>query len=436
MRKVVYIFFICFCLIIHVVFGQGAAIDIISYDIQTNIDFNKRIIAVTANLKVEKELNSDSFKVLFCPLASIKYVKSENIVLETSRNSNDNDTLFITMPELLKKKNTLNLSFEYTLPIDSLIMNEMIVLRREVRWYPLQYDDIASMNLDVTVSKNYYAFAVGDLIDKKNINDEVEYKYSHNGSTSFALIIIQSKSLTQTTKSIDNVNINFYFASNDSVVNNKIINEVCNSFSFYNKFIGSYTHKQLNLVEIADNRMQLVQSLSALIVIGSPFINYFKLGYGDWPPHETAHQWWGTGIFINSKTKGRWFLEESINEYFKALYIQHIFGNDSLKNELEKYLTNYNYVDTSKEHSIIDTKNVNSQDDGLVIYQKGPLVVNKLKNLMGNESYEKFIKEIYQIYYDKLLSYNEFIKVLKKYDVRNNIVNSLNDWLSETDYKN
>src|SRR3990172_353146 len=77
-----------------------------------------------------------------------------------------------------------------------------------------------------------------------------------------------------------------------------------------------------------------------------------------------------------------------------------------------------NYKDKSKEVPIFEIRNVSTQDDGLVIYQKGPLVVNKLKNLMGNESYEKFIKEIYSSYYNKLLTFDEYIKVLSKYDTK------------------
>ncbi|MFA4851573.1 MAG: M1 family aminopeptidase [Bacteroidales bacterium] len=439
MIKLLYTFLICFCFVIHSVFGQRSTINIInitSYDIKANCDFNKRFIDITANLIIEKTVNSNSFKILLCPYASIKSVKTGSTVMEISRISFDDDTLLIIMPELFKKNNILNICFEYTLPIDSFIFKNLIFQRRETRWYPLQYDDIASWKLNVVTPNNYTVFTVGDLIDKKNINNNIEYKFENNNYYSYPLIIAKSDSMSTLTKSIDSININFYFVSTDTAVNNKIIDEVCKSFSFYNKYIGRYKHKQLNLVEIPDNRVQFVQSLSTLIVFGPPFVNYFKLGYSDWPPHEVAHQWWGGGIYINSKTKGRWFLEESINEYFKALYIQNMMGNDSFKKQLKTYLANYNDIDKSKESSIFEIKNVYVQEDGYVIYQKGPLVVNKLKNLMGNESWEKFIKEIYNTYYGEFLTFDEFIKTLSKYDNKGNLVNELNKWLSETGYTN
>jgi len=430
----VYSLFICFAT--HNIYGQNTTINIDSYDIKANYNYEKKNIDITANLKIEKTENVNFFKILLSLDASIKSIKAENIAVKFSRIPIDDDTLFITIPELFKKKDKLNLSFEYTLPIDSLTFNNVIMLRREVRWYPLQYDDIASMKLDIITPNNYMVFTVGDLINKKNINNNTEYIFENNNSASYALVITKPNTFnTSLTKNIENVNVNFYFTSADTAVNNKIIKEVCSSFLFYSKYIGSYKHKQLNIVEIPDDRIQFVQSLSALMLVGSPFISYYKLGYGDWPSHEVAHQWCGSGFYINSKTKGRWFFEESLNEYLKTLYIQNTMGNDTLKKQLKSYLELYNEIDKSKEQSILEITSVNTKECAYVIYQKGPLVVNKLKNNMGNESWDKFIKEIYNIYYGNFLTYDEFIKTLSKYDAKGNIGKEFNKWLSEVGYR-
>jgi len=69
-----------------------------------------------------------------------------------------------------------------------------------------------------------------------------------------------------------------------------------------------------------------------------------------------------------------------------------------------------------------------------VIYQKGPLVVNKLRNLMGDDAWKFFILEIYNTYYGKFLTYDGFIEILSNYDSDGKIRNELNKWLSETGY--
>lgn len=110
-------------------------------------------------------------------------------------------------------------------------------------------------------------------------------------------------------------------------------------------------------------------------------------------------------------------------------------GNDTLKKQLKSYLELYNEIDKSKEQSILEITSVNTKECAYVIYQKGPLVVNKLKNNMGNESWDKFIKEIYNIYYGNFLTYDEFIKTLSKYDAKGNIGKEFNKWLSEVGYR-
>lgn len=437
MKKSVFII-IWFCFGVHYTFGQNSCIDITSYDIKANCELNKRLIDITANLKIEKAVNENSVKLLLCSWTIIKSIKSGESVIEYSRKSADNDTLLISIPAQFNNDKMFNLSIDYSLPLDSFDSENknVVYLNRSTLWYPMQYDDIASMKLDIISPNDYTVFAIGDLINKKTINNNVEYNFENKQNNRYALFIIKSDTFTTTlTRKVDSVNINFYFVSNDTITNNKIINEVCKSFLFYDKFIGNYKYKLFNIVEIPDNRIFFAQSLSTIILIGSPFLNAYKLDYGNWPAHEVAHQWCGNGIYFDSKAKGRFFLEESVNEFFKALYVENTLGNDSLQSLFKSYLDLYSSIDKSKELPILDITNVSTMDNGYVIYQKGPLVVNKLRNSMGSTSYENFIKEIYNNYYGKMLTYDEFIKSLSKYDTKNNFMTMLNNWLSETGYK-
>lgn len=427
-----------FCLAINCSLGQSTNIDITSYDIKVNYEINKWIIDITANLEIEKTVNSNSFSLLLGSWAKIKSVKSGDEMVEFTRKSPDNDTLQISLPAQFGDSKSLNLTFDYTLILDSLGLEnkDVILLQRNTLWYPQQFDDIASMKIDITAPINYSVFALGNLINKKTSNANVEYSFENKQNNRYALLAIKSDTFnTILTKKIENVNINFFFVSNDTSLTSKIITDVCKSFSFYNKFIGSYKYNQLNVVEVPANRMMYAQSLSSLLMMGSPFLETYKFEYWYWPAHEVAHQWWGNGVFTNSRVKKGLFLEETVNEYFKTLYVENILGNDSLKSLIKSYHDRYNEIDKSKELSILEITKLSTMENGYVIYQKGPLVMNKLRNLMGIELYEIFIKDIYNNYFGKMLTYDEFIGSLSKYDKNDNLVITLNKWLSETGYE-
>lgn len=428
---------VCFCFIIHSVIGQGATIDIISYNIKANCDLNKRLIYITVNLQIEKAVNENSFKLLLGSWSKINSIKSGAKSIEYSRKSPDDDTLFISIPLQFKNAKKINLSFDYTLILDSLDFKnkDIIFMQRVTLWHPLQYDDIASMKLYIIAPNNYSVFSTGNLINKKNVNNNIEYSYENNQNDRNAIFIFKSDTISTTlTKNIENIKINFFFVSKDTIANNKIINEVCNSFSFYNKYIGSYKYNQLNIVEIPHPQMMYAQALSSLILIGSPFLKAYKLD-GNWPVHEVAHLWWGCSIFFNSKAKGRLFLEESVNEFFKILFTENTCSNDSLKSLFKSYQELYSNIDKTKELPILEITNQSTMENGYIINQKGPMVVNKFRNLMGNELYKKFIQEIYNSYYGKLLSYDDFIKTLSTFDTKGNLISTLNKWLTETGFK-
>ena len=432
MKKIILTCIVSFCTVFQSIYGQSLSYDIISYKIVADYNLSEKSIDVKAFLEIEKTENLNNLKILLSPHASLKSVTINNSLAEVSRLSSKNDTLLLEILEQCKNSEKINIAFEYILPADSFSYDSIILIRRYDHWYPVQYDDNASMELDVKLPKNYSAFANGDVVVKIDSNKNT-YKYVHNNFFYYTLMIVKSEIYDTITRSINNININFHFVSNDTVVNNKIINQICNSFSFYNKYIGTYRNKQLTVVEIPFKGAQLVQSLSTLVLMGSPFIEYFKMGY-NWAPHEIAHQWWGAGMFVNSKTNCYRFLEESITEYFSLLYIENTLGEDSFRNQLASHLELYREIENKNEKPIIDIKTVSNQEDGYVIYQKGPLVVNKLRNLMGDDAWKFFILEIYNTYYGKFLTYDGFIEILSNYDSDGKIRNELNKWLSETGY--
>lgn len=442
MKKTLSVFFVFFCLIFSKGFSQKSDIDIISYNIKASYDFNTRIIYFTADVNLENTDNSSSIKLLLTSYSTLKSIKIGNYELKTSRISDEDDTLFITIPEALKNNKLLKISFDYSIPIDTFILANVIPLRREHRWYPLQYNDIASMKLDVIVPNSYLVLTTGDLKNTEIMNDNSECFYEMNNCGSFALIVAPKDIMQTTVKKVDSVNIKFYFAiQKDSVLNKYMIKveadmmaDICNSFSFYNKYIEPYKHKELNVFEIPEMSGGLGQSLYTLIVFTTPLKFDYQTGFG-WPIHEVAHQWWGDEMHIKANVKGRWFLEESITEYFKDIYIQNAMGDDSLKKLIKTYQTPYNVIDTSMVLSILETTNVSTGENAYVIYQKGPLIVNKLRNLMGNDNYQKFIREVYSTYSGQFLTYDDFIKVLRKNDTTGNWVSSLDKWVNERGIK-
>lgn len=103
--------------------------------------------------------------------------------------------------------------------------------------------------------------------------------------------------------------------------------------------------------------------------------------------HESAHEWWGNSITAND-VADMW-IHESFGAYSEGLYVEHMFGYD----EAMKYI-NGKKQNVNNDRPIIGPFGVNSEGSG-DMYDKGQLVLNTLRHVIGNDAlWFEILKEL------------------------------------------
>ena len=74
---------------------------------------------------------------------------------------------------------------------------------------------------------------------------------------------------------------------------------------------------------------------------------------------------------------------------------------------------------------------INTREKGLVVYGKGPFVLDLLKKEMGDIKWKNFIRELYLNYLGKILTYDIFKNNLKKYDKSGNLILKFDKMMTE-----
>jgi hypothetical protein len=139
------------------------------------------------------------------------------------------------------------------------------------------------------------------------------------------------------------------------------------------------------------------------------------------------------GVFFKFGGKGFWFLQLSLPHYLRLMYLERTKGKDAFAQGLQQGLDAYKEIAGSEnEVSILDVDFPNSKEKARVIYGKGPYVIDKLRRQIGDENWEKLIKDIYKDFKGKILTYDEFINYLSRYDKDGTAVAKLKKMLSET----
>jgi hypothetical protein len=408
MKKTILIpvFFITLCS-----FGKSKKneVDIISYNIEMNLDTISQKIDIHTDIRIQNTDTTGILKFLFCDWIKINKAQLNGKNIECHQGK---DTLLVHVDRIRK----LNLTLDYTLPVDSFKQDKkekVIALTRAMKWCPFIYDDISELNSKITIPKGYKVYSSGALLKYTEGEHVCQYKYQNKINLGFSYFLAPTGYYKETTKKQNGTIINYCFHNRDSMINNDIIKESLNSFKFCNRNIGKYNRSQLTYIEFPG--FSCAQSLETFVSMGTRFVKLFGLYqvFRDWPSHETIHQWVGAGYFnsISKNKKNRWFIEESLTECLRQEYVEKTYGGDSLKAEFKKTIDFYNKeIKGTKDDVPIA---VNLPND--VTYLIGPLILHIVHLEMGDENWHKFITGLYRKHYGKVLDYDLFKSELCKY---------------------
>jgi hypothetical protein len=426
------IIFTLFVLIGPNTFCQTPPVEITSYDIKANLNFLSRELQVAATVELVKADTVGEFEMMLNSDAKIGTIRSEmkDGWIDLPYKFVGKDTLHLAVPSELIASRNLTLDFKYTLRMDEL-KSGVLILDRGHRWYPLILDQIAGFKLTVTVPLGYDVLSAGDFVEKKDLPKRSRFVWESKIPVfKLPLIIAKAGSYNETVKKCGSKEIYFYSSTVDKETKEKILSEACSCFEFYNKLIGEYPHHRLTLIEIPE--MEGTDIATGLLLIGSTFMDAFQQGQYDNLHLSIACQWIAAGVFFKFLGKGFWFLQLSLPHYLRLMYLEKTKGIDAFTRGLQQGLDAYKEIAGSeKEVSIMDVDFPNSKEKARTIYGKGPYVIDKVRRQIGDENWEKFIKGIYKDFKGRILTYDEFVNYLSRYDKDGIAVEKLNKMVSE-----
>jgi len=218
-----------------------------------------------------------------------------------------------------------------------------------------------------------------------------------------------------------------------------IENYLINIVSYYEKNIGVYPyqeyplkivessiyktggHSTLNIVTVSEyvfNR-ELDREIGRDSDGFSPDLTSLKditfVGDMDLLAHEIAHQWWGTGVFVEENPP---WSSEGLADYLAYKYVTEEFGSyasayilamwrggvDSMENSY--YYTNPKMLENLPEKQ---RQKYEMETRKIELYSQMPMLLLRAEELLGEESFFIKLSDIYAEYRFKSLSYEEFL---------------------------
>lgn len=414
---------VCFSCNIQFAFSQDSNFKINSYEITLNLDSINNILSVSSDMEIEKSGTTDEIILLKNPYMSFKNISiKSNLQNQFMKfEAIGEDSIRIKLGKEFNTENKFQIIFNYTLTKDTLSNGSILLYE----WYPFIKNNITKWQVRFNIPDSYMVFlSAGNnyvtINESQNIKNFTNVKETLPRLT---LLMIKSNKYIRYEEKINELGVNYYFFSKDTSVINRIISETKNSLTFYISLVGQYPYKHLNLIEIPDE--QYINSQPGMVLMGSLFIDHFNDGFNEWMAHETAHQWFGSGVQARYGERGNSCFFEPIAEYLKLMYFEHEFGEDTLNSRLKNIIDEYSSTiyQTDKDVPVMEG------NAKRVVYLKGPYIMHKVRKSIGDSDWIQLLRNIYSSYKGIFFTYKDFCESLSKYDTNGAFVNKFKDWM-------
>lgn len=298
-------------------------------------------------------------------------------------------------------------------------------------YYPIGdpfYSDTADFNVEITVPKNYIVAATGEKVAERLQDEKKVYMFRENDVRDFAWCTSNKFQVLE--DRVDGINIKCYSLNGYKKSNEMAMSTAKNSIKIFNDTFGKYPYKNFSVVATA---FSTGMEYPGIVFINKDYYNkngdkfYLEVTIA----HETAHQWWYS-IIGNDEIDEAW-IDEAMTTYSEVIYYEKNFGKDRGKgyfnNELYEIFNNYKNKISGNQVILKPITKFNSSNDyALLVYYKGAIMLNKLREEVGDEIFFKIIKSYYEQNKYKNVTTQDFIDAVEKV-TNKNWTKFFNEWL-------
>ena len=289
-------------------------------------------------------------------------------------------------------------------------------------WFPC-YDfpnDRATSEMIVTVGDQSTAISNGELIEvKKNKNNHTAtfHWLEHVPHVSYLISLIVGE-YVEIKDSVGGVPLQYFVYTNQRADAFRSFDKTGKAIEYFSSKIGKpYPWEKYAQTVVADFMYSGQENVSAATLTENTIhdarahLDYSSDGL---VAHELAHQWFGDLITCNDWSHA--WLNEGFATFFENLFTEYDLGRDDAAREIMNYqITIINNDVGGRRRPMVCNRYVSPMDlfDSR-IYGKGAVVLNMLRDYLGEELFWKSIRQYVEKYSNKCVETNDFKRAIEE----------------------
>lgn len=400
-------------------------------DYQINAVLEPHLHQITATAKVKFTAQQDLSVAIFelhNDLRVTKVLDEKNQPLSAERVTQDS-TVRVPLPNGLAKDASTTLTFEYegqlesadSSPVPGLslayIGDDTSYLLYAGRWFPVNGFGMNRFTSTISVTVPAHMLVIGSgkmttsepsASKKPNTSGLPTKSYTFvSDKPSFPGTIVAG--IFQEHKSDEaGLDLHVYFKPTHQNVAPAYTTTAVQEFTYFITLYGLPQSQKLNVVELPGDTLPYTWA-PEIVGIAGPSItektNYRLLADG------IAHQWWG--VSVSPATKDDWWISDGFARYSEAMYVENAAGAAGLEEAVKDMSVGALAYDTVPLSSAAKLDTFSTEFQSLTT-DKGAMILHMLRWVLGEDNYNKTMREFAAQYAGKSATTDDFREVAEK----------------------
>jgi tetratricopeptide (TPR) repeat protein len=400
-------------------------------DYQIEAELTPHLHTITAHAKVKFRALQDLSVAVFelhNDLRVTKVLDEKNQLLSAERVTQDS-TVRVPLPAGLSKDASTTLTFEYegqletgdNSPVPGLklayISDDTSYLLYAGRWFPVSGFglDRFTSTISITVPAHMVVIGSGKMTaaeapasKKPNASVLPTKTFTFVSSKpSFPGTIVAG--VFQEYKSDEaGMDLHVYFKPTHQSLAPTYTTTAVQEFTYFITLYGLPPSQKLNVVEMPGDTVPYVWAPEIAGMAGPSITektNYRLLA------DAIAHQWWG--VSVSPATKDDWWLTDGFSRYSEAMYVENAAGSAGLEEAVKDMSVGALAYDTVPLSSASKLDIFSTEFQSLAT-DKGAMILHMLRWVLGEDKYNKAMREFATQYAGKSATMDDFRAVAEK----------------------
>jgi len=363
-------------------------------------------------------------------------LKSIKINGETAIINHQKEHIIINKENLVIGANKIEILFdagEKSLNRNNEFLYTLLVPDRASTLFPCfdQPDIKAKYNLRITAPKDWQVLAGGFEESALEIDGFKEHSFATSDLMSTYLFSFVAGKFAEKTKNPGAFEMRFLYRENNQEKIEESVDEVFkihqNSIDFLQEYTAiNFPFQKMDFVAIPPfqyggmEHVGAIQYRESSLFLDKNATQTKKLGRAKLIAHETSHMWFGDLVTM------KWFNDVWMKEVFANFMADKIMNpvypeiNHNLSFMMTHYPSAYSEDRTRGTNAIrqnLDNlKNAGSLY-GRIIYNKAPIMMRQLEDVLGKDKFQKGIQEYIKTYQNSNADWTELVSILDKKSV-------------------